>query len=163
MLLQAVASSLCDGDGGGDDDDHGVDGDGGGEDNQGVNGDDDDTNLWVHLCIMGMASTSDSFVFIYFGAQHIRNTKHKTTQHTTNDKRGLQHNTKYNAQNTKHNTHSLQWISTNITPFLWKCFHLDISMNITPFLQKMEVWVKLSLKQSNLPRTARLKFANKST
>ena len=65
MLLQAVASSLCDGDGGGDDDDYGVDGDGGGED---VNGDDDDTNQWVHLCIMGMASTSDSFVFIFFGA-----------------------------------------------------------------------------------------------
>ena len=46
---------------------------------------DDATNLWVHLCIMGMASTSDSFVFIYFGAQHIRNTTQKTAQ--THNKR----------------------------------------------------------------------------
>ena len=93
MLVQAVASSLCDGDGGGDDD-QGVEGDGGGEDDHGVDGDDDDTNLWVHLCIMGMASTSDSFVFIFFGGQHIRNPTHKTAQHTT--------------KSTTHNTHNLQ-------------------------------------------------------
>ena len=43
------------------------------DDNNGHGDDDDDdvdNNLLVHLCIMGMASTSDSFVFIYFGAQH---------------------------------------------------------------------------------------------
>ena len=40
-----------------------------GDSADGVDGDDDDaSNLWVHLCIMGMASTSDSFVFIFFGA-----------------------------------------------------------------------------------------------
>ena len=49
--------------------------------------DDDNDNLLVHLCIMGMASTSDSFVFIYFGAQH---TQHSYNGQSIYKKTGLE-------------------------------------------------------------------------
>ena len=126
--------------------------------------------VWCHFLPFSLVDSMFLLIWLLKTAQH-------TTKSTTHNTHGLQWicgsiTTVSFKKEDKPGTLSM-WIfpqillifygSVSREVFLWRCFDLDISMNIvTPFLQ-MEVWVKLSLKQSNLARTARLKFANKST